>query len=478
MNSFLSIKEIKSLIQKKQILPQEVIAFYHKRLKTFNPQLNVALELFNERELTTNVTQGPLVGIPGLLKDNIAQEGKINSCGSKILSNYRATYDATVTQRLKAAGAVILGRTNMDEFAMGSSGEFSAYGPTLNPWNGKYSPGGSSSGSAAAVAAGLVPWALGTETGGSVRQPAAFCGIVGLYPTYGRFSRNGLVAFASSTDEVGPLTRTVYDNALIASILSGHDSLDSTSVSQPKTDFTKLLNGKIPSGLKIGIISDALQSQGINDEVKAAFEKAVRQLESLGATIKTISLSDLKYGISVYFILSRAEAASNLARFDGTLYGQRRGEEQGLSAMYIATRDEGFGDEVKRRILLGNYVLAAGHREAYYAKAMRVRALIREEFENAFSDVDVLISPTTSTLPFRIGHESKDPLAMYISDYFTVPMCIAGIPALSVPCGFSESGLPIGFQFIGPRLAEPLLYQVAYAYEQSTDHHLKTPAGF
>jgi aspartyl-tRNA(Asn)/glutamyl-tRNA(Gln) amidotransferase subunit A len=413
-----------------------------------------------------------------MLKDNIIQKDRITSCGSKILANYKAPYDATITKRLKNEGAVIVGRGNMDEFAMGASGEFSAYGLTANPWSEKHSPGGSSAGPAAAVAAGLVPWAIGTETGGSVRMPAAFCSLVGLYPTYGRFSRKGLVAFASSTDEAGPLTKTVYDNALVASAMSGHDSSDSTSLSQPRTDFTKNLNGKLPKDLTIGIIQDSLESEGVDPEIKKTFQQAVRHLETLGAKTKIVNLPDLKYGISVYFVISRAEAASNLSRFDGSLYGARNTGAHNLNDMYIQTRHDGFGSEVKRRILMGNYVLSSTHRDAFYSKAMKIRAIIREEFNQAFKDVDLLISPTTSTLPFKLGCESKDPLAMYMSDYFTVPMCIAGIPSLSVPCGFSKEGLPIGFQFTGPRLSESLIYQVAYAYEQSTDYHFKFPSGF
>lgn len=479
MKSFLTIKEIKSLLDNKDITSEEVLDFYFERIKKFNPQLNALLETFDQRETTKNVSkEGPLAGTPGILKDNITQKGHITSCGSKILKNYKASYDATITKRLKDDGGVIVGRGNMDEFAMGSSGEFSAYGLTPNPWNAKRSPGGSSAGPAAAVAAGLVPWAIGTETGGSVRQPAAFCGLVGLYPTYGRFSRKGLVAFASSTDAPGPITKTVYDNALVASTMSGHDPLDSTSLSQPKADFTRNLNGKLPSDCTIGIIRDSLESDGVDPQIRTSFEQAIRQLETLGAKIKIVSLPDLKYGISVYFVISRAEAASNLARYDGTLYGMRKADTKDLLDMYIQTRHDGFGAEVKRRILMGNYVLSSTHRDAFYSKAMKVRALIREEFNQAFKDVDLLISPTTSTLPFKLGCESKDPLAMYMGDYFTVPMCIAGIPSLSVPCGFSKEGLPIGFQFTGPRLSESLIYQVAYAYEQSTDYHLKTPDGF
>jgi aspartyl-tRNA(Asn)/glutamyl-tRNA(Gln) amidotransferase subunit A len=299
-----------------------------------------------------------------------------------------------------------------------------------------------------------------------------------LYPTYGLFSRFGLVPFASSTDQPGPLTRTVYDNALVASALSGHDPKDSTTLPEPVRDFTKKLDGVMPEGLTIGVIRDGVEHEGMNPEVVASFKNAIDTLERLGAHIKYIDLPNLKYGIAVYFVISRAEAASNLARFDGSLYGNRVPGFKDLDDMYKLTRSNGFGAEVKRRILVGNYVLSAGHRDAYYEKANHVRALLRAEFENAFNNVDLLISPTASTLPFELNKESQDPLAMYLADYFTVTNCITGMPGISVPCGFSKSGLPIGFQFIGPKLSEELLYRVAYAYEQHNDFHLKTPKGF
>jgi len=474
MKPFLTIKEIKEKLDKKEISENESIKYYFDRLKKIDPKLGTTLEIF---EPTENNKKGLLSGIPGIIKDNICQQGKITSCGSKILENFKSTYDATVVEQVKKEGAVILGRGNMDEFAMGSSGEYSAYKVTRNPWNTNCVPGGSSSGPAAAVAAGLVPWALGTETGGSVRQPASYCGIVGFYPTYGSHSRLGTVALTSSTDQVGTLTRTVHDNALLASILSGHDPKDSTSLFREKTDFTKKLNGKLPKNLTLGVIQDSIESKGVDNQIKERFKEAVDHLEKLGAKIKYISLPDLKYGISVYFVINRAEAASNLARFDGSLYGMRAKEAKDLHDMYINTRHDGFGQEVKRRILMGNYVLSSSHQEAYYKKADHVRAMIRAEFEAAFKEVDLLMSPTAPTLPFEIGKMSMDPLQMYMADYFTVPNCITGNPALSLPCGFSKEKLPIGFQFIGPRLSEELIFQVAHAYEQSTEHHLKTPPG-
>ena len=382
-----------------------------------------------------------------------------------------------MSAHLKQEGALILGRGNMDEFAMGSSGEFSAFGPTLNPWDTTRVPGGSSSGPAAAVAAGLVPWAIGTETGGSVRQPAGFCGLVGLYPTYGLISRYGLVAFASSTDQAGPLTRTVYDNALVTSVIAGHDPKDSTSIPGPKRDYTKNLDDALPQGIRLGVLKDSLESDGVHDEIKATFSQAIEHLERMGAKIKYVELPNLKYSISVYFIISRAEAASNLARYDGTLYGARVDSET-LQDMYINTRQAGFGDEIKRRILLGNYVLSAGHKDAYYHKAQKIRSMIRAEYEEAFQDVDLILSPTNSTFPFKLGNESTDPLAMYLNDYFTLPSCITGLPALSLPCGYSPDGLPVGFQFMGPRLSEELLYRVAFAFEQATQHYTKVPSGY
>lgn len=479
MNPFITIKELKEKISKKEVSNTEVSNYFRSRISKFNPILNAILDVHDDEfDTESQSTTALLSGIPGIIKSNICQLGKRATCGSKILSNFYAPYDATVVKKLKDEGAIILGHSNMDEFAMGSSGEFSAFGPTKNPWNLNYSPGGSSAGSAAAVAAGLVPWALGSETGGSVRQPASFCSLVGLYPTYGTFSRYGLIAFASSNDSVGPLTRTVYDNALISSAMSGHDPKDSTSISNPKRDFTKLLNGKLPKSLKLGYIKESLESEGVNPEIKVAFEAAIAELKALGATIKPISLENLKYGISIYFVISRAEAASNLYRYDGSLYGVRNEEANDLFSMYLKTRHDGFGHEVKRRILMGNYVLSASYKDAFYKKALSVREIIRKEFDDAFNDVDLLISPTASTLPFELGKECKDPLALYLADYFTVPTNCIGLPAISIPCGFSKNNLPIGMQFIGPRQSEKLLYQVAYAYEQQTQFYLKTPEGF
>jgi aspartyl-tRNA(Asn)/glutamyl-tRNA(Gln) amidotransferase subunit A len=379
---------------------------------------------------------------------------------------------------LENAGAYSIGRANMDEFAMGSTGEFSVYGATKNPWDLSKSPGGSSSGSAAAVAAGLVPFALGSETGGSVRMPGSFCNLVGLYPTYGRNSRYGVIAFASSNDQVGPLTKTVYDNALVQSVLGGVDAHDATSVQQAPKDYTRNLDGKIPAGLRVGVLKDALESEGVDAQVRATFEKSLRDLEAMGAKLEYVELPSYKYGIAIYFIIARAEAASNLSRFDGTLYGTRTQDAKNLRDMVEITRQQGFGIEIKRRVLVGNYVLSAGHRDAFYNQACRVRALIKEEFDALFKNIDVLVCPTSAALPFGLGQTSSDPLAVYMADYFLLPNNMIGTPALQVPAGFSASGLPIGIQFLGPQLSEDLLYKVGYAFEQHTGYYEKNPLGY
>jgi len=479
MKPFITLQELILKLEKKEVSPREVALFYADRIKKYNPSLNAVIQLFEDAvENYPSDKTGKLAGVPFLHKDNICKKDRTTSAGSKILANYQATYDATVMKRLAEDGAITIGRTNCDEFAMGGSGEYSAYGATRNPWDLNRVPGGSSSGSAAAVSAGLVPFALGTETGGSVRQPASFCNLVGMYPTYGRNSRYGTLAFTSSTDQVGVLTKTVYDNALVMSSMSGKDPYDTTSIQEDSQDFTQGLDGKLPEGLTLGIIKDALDSDGINPEVRKAFDDAVTHLKTLGAKIKSIELPHLKYAIAVYFILSRVEASSNLYRYDGALYGMRNHDAQDLFKMYVETRHDGFGQEVKRRILTGNYALSAGHQEAYYSQANHVRKMILAEFENSFKEVDLLISPTAPSLPFKIGEMLKDPITMYLADYFTVPNCVIGTPAISLPCGFSSSGLPIGFQFLGPQLSESLLYKAAHAFQQTTNFHLKNPKGY
>lgn len=475
--AFSSICELKKSLEKKEISSQELLSFFIDRFSKFDASIGSALEIFDKDSiLDASKSQGMLTGIPGLIKDNISQNGRTLSCGSKILENFVATYDATVIARLKNEGALLIGRANMDEFAMGSSTETSAFQKTRNPWNLERVPGGSSGGSIAAVAAGFVPWALGSETGGSVRQPAAFCGIVGLKPTYGLLSRSGLVAYGSSIDQIGIATREVYDAALVLSAVAGHDPKDSTSLPIPKKDYTKMLDGKLPEGLRIGVVENALHAQGVDGEILNAIEQAITELTKLGAQIKRISLPTMDYSAATYFIISRAEAASNLARFDGVRYGLRSTDASSLASMYFNTRHDGFGAEVKTRILVGNYVLSAGHAAKFYANATKVQNLMLNEFSQAFKDVDALVMPVHPIPAFKFGAFDVDKLQMDLQDYFTCAANLIGSPALSVPCGFTRDKLPIGFQFVGPHLSEELLLKIAYAYEQQTPWHTMHPS--
>ncbi len=417
---------------------------------------------------------GALLGVPIALKDNISTEGMETTCGSKILQGYVPPFDATAIARLKAAGAIILGKTNQDEFAMGSSTENSGYFPTTNPWDLERVPGGSSGGSAAAVAACEVPAALGTDTGGSVRQPASLCGLVGLRPTYGRISRYGLIAFASSLDQIGPLTRSVKDAALLTQIMAGADPLDSTSRTEDVPDYVGALRPEI-DGLCVGVPREYVEAGGLQPAVKQAVDEAITTLESMGAEMVDVSLPHTEHGIAVYYLVATAEASANLARFDGIRYGYRA-EADDLESVYARTRAEGFGDEVIRRIMLGTYALSAGYYDAYYLQAQKVRTLIRQDFDEAFEDVDVLVGPTSPFTAFRLGERVDDPLQMYLADVFTITQALAGIPAVSVPCGFDGTGLPIGLQIIGPDLAEAQILRVAYAYEQATDWQTRRPA--
>ena len=403
---------------------------------------------------------GELGGIPLAVKDLFCTEGVPSQAGSRILEGYRPPYTATVVERLTAAGTVLLGKTNQDEFAMGSSNENSAYGPVLNPWDRSRVPGGSSGGSAAAVAAGLAPWALGTDTGGSIRQPAALCGIVGLKPTYGTCSRYGMIAFASSLDQAGPLARDVTDAALLYRHMAGRDPRDATSVGHP--DELVRPTAQELRGIRLGVPED-LTGEGIEPGVLAAFEAALEQAKALGATIERVALPHADYGLSAYYVLAPAECSSNLARFDGVRYGART-EATELTAMYTGTRHDGFGEEVKRRIMLGTYALSSGFYDAYYASAQKVRTLIAEDFTRAFARVDFLVTPTSPGVAFALGALTDDPLAMYLNDYFTVPMSLAGIPAISLPCGLSE-GLPVGLQLAAPAFAENRLLDAAHALE-------------
>lgn len=477
--AFATIAQLQELIAKKEISAQESIDFFIERFEYYDKDLGSALEIFDRSSvIDASDHSGPLHGIPGLIKDNICQKNRVTSCASKMLEHFVSSYDATAITRLKKAGAPLLGRANMDEFAMGSSTETSAFQKTKNPWDLQRVPGGSSGGSIAAVAAGLIPWALGSETGGSVRQPAALCGIIGLKPTYGLISRYGLVAYASSLDQIGIATRTVWDNAYILSIIAGNDVHDSTSLAVGPHDYTKLLTGSLKSGLKIGIIDNALQAEGIDDAVHHAIEHAITVFEKLGASIQPVRLPSMDYGAAIYFIISRAEAASNLARFDGVRYGLRDKKAETLVNMYESTRQEGFGQEVKKRIIIGNYVLSVGHAGEFYNNAKKAQNIMRAEFNEIFKTYDLLIAPTSPTAAFKFGAFDDNKLQMDLQDYFTCPSNITGIPALSIPCGFSKDNLPLGFQLIGPHLSESLLFQVAHAYEQQTQWHTMHPAGY
>ena len=424
-----------------------------------------------------------LAGVPVAIKDVLCVKGEPTTCGSRMLKDFRPPYDATVIERLRAADAVLFGKVNMDEFAMGSSTENSAYGPTRNPWDEARIPGGSSGGSAVAVAADLAPLSLGTDTGGSIRQPAALCGIVGLKPTYGRVSRYGLIAFASSLDQVGPFARDVPDAALLLRVLAGKDPRDATSVNLPVPDYLAALETP-PTPLRIGLVREHY-GEGLDPEVEAAVREAVRVYESAGATIKEVSLPHSKYGIPAYYIVAPAECSSNLARYDGTIYGHRAEdfspsspEEEDippLVRMMMASRAEGFGPEVKRRIMLGTFALSAGYADQYYNQALKARRLIRNDFDAAFREVDVLLGPTAPTAAFKLGEKTADPLAMYLSDIYTITANLAGIPGLSLPGGFTKGGLPIGLQLLAPAFAEETLLRTARVFEKATGWHEKRP---
>jgi len=426
---------------------------------------------------------GPLAGVPVAIKDLLCVEGEPTTCGSRMLRTFRPPYDATVISRLKQAGAILFGKTNMDEFAMGSSTENSAYGPTLNPWDETRVPGGSSGGSAAAVAAGLAPIALGSDTGGSIRQPAAVCGIVGLKPTYGRVSRYGLIAFASSLDQIGPFAHDLADTALILKAISGHDPRDSTSVDDSVPDYSATLDTP-PESLRIGVVPEFF-GEGLDPEVESAIREAIRVYEQAGATLREVSLPYSRSGIPAYYIVAPAECSSNLARYDGTIYGHRAADfsprypgEENLAPMVrmmMASRAEGFGAEVKRRIMLGTFVLSAGYADQYYNQALKVRRLIRNDFDSAFKEVDVLIGPTSPTPAFKLGERTANPLAMYLSDIYTITANLAGIPGLSIPCGLTKSNLPIGLQLLAPAFAEEKLLRTARVFERATDWHLRRP---
>jgi aspartyl-tRNA(Asn)/glutamyl-tRNA(Gln) amidotransferase subunit A len=441
--------------------------------ENLNEKLNAFLEIDRqgalERAAAVENNNGALAALPVAVKDNICVQGMQASCGSRILGNYHPPYNATVIERLTAAGAVVIGKTNCDEFAMGSSNENSAFGPVRNPWDTTRVPGGSSGGSAAAVAAGIVPVALGSDTGGSVRQPASLCGVLGLKPTYGRNSRYGLVAFASSLDQVGIFARNVEDVARVLGVIAGRDRHDATTADVPVPDYTASLTGDVKGGLKGARLGfpRALFGEGLDTEVGDSVRAVVDVYRDLGAEIVDVDLPHAKYAIAVYYIIATAEASSNLARFDGVRYGFRAEDTPELRQMYRRTREEGFGPEVKRRIMLGTYVLSAGYYDAYYLKAQKVRTLIKNDFLTAFGSCDAIITPTAPSTAFALGEKVDDPLAMYLNDIYTVTANLAGVPGISVPCGLSSERLPIGFQLLGPYWSEPTLFKLAHAYQQA-----------
>jgi len=441
---------------------------------TVTPELALEQARGADARRAAGTARGPLDGIPVGIKDIINTRGVRTTAGSRILESFISPYDATVARRLREAGAVCVGKTNCDEFAMGSSNENSAYGGARNPWDTTRVPGGSSGGSASAVAGRQCLGALGTDTGGSIRQPAAHCGVVGLKPTYGRVSRYGVIAYASSLDQVGPMARSVRDCAHLLGATAGHDRLDSTSVPRPVPDYIAGLDGGV-RGLRIGLPKEYFV-EGMSPEVEQAVRTAVRQLESLGASIEEVSLPHTEYAVAAYYLIATAEASSNLARYDGTRYGLRVDEGNGLLAMYRQTRGAGFGAEVKRRIMLGTYALSAGYYDAFYLKGQKVRTLIRRDFEQVFARCQAIVTPTAPTTAFRLGEKTTDPLEMYLSDIFTISVNLAGLPGLSLPCGFDSQGLPIGLQIVGQPFDEETVLRTAHAYEHSTDWRQRAPA--
>jgi aspartyl-tRNA(Asn)/glutamyl-tRNA(Gln) amidotransferase subunit A len=480
----MTIHELHGLLKEKKVSSREITQAVYQRIDAVEPRVHAYITLTREAALKQaaaadeQIRQGliqPLTGIPLAIKDLLCTAGISTTCGSKILQNFIPPYDATVVSRLKQQHAVFAGKTNMDEFAMGSSTETSFFGPTANPWDLGRVPGGSSGGSAAAVAADECIAALGTDTGGSIRQPAACCGIVGLKPTYGRVSRFGLVAFASSLDQAGPMTKDVEDAALLLNCISGHDPQDSTSVNREVPDYTRALLRDV-KGLRIGIPKEYFAQSGIDPDVEKAAGEAVRILERQGATLTEITLPHTQYAVAVYYLIAPAEASSNLARYDGVKYGYRHPHETDLRELYEITRSEGFGAEVKRRIMLGTYALSAGYYDAYYRKASQVRTLIRQDFEEAFTSCDLIVTPTAPTPPFCLGEKLNNPLQMYLSDIFTIPANLAGLPGISLPCGFSARGLPVGLQIIGNLFAEEKIIRGAYCLEQNSDWHLAKPS--
>ena len=477
------VSELHERLHKKEISVTDLVDESYKRIGQVEDKVKAFLTLDEENarnqakrlddQLVKGENEGALFGMPIGVKDNIVTKNLRTTCASKILENFDPIYDATVVQKLQKAETVTIGKLNMDEFAMGSSNENSAFQATRNPWNTEYVPGGSSGGSAASVASGEVLFSLGSDTGGSIRQPAAYCGVVGLKPTYGRVSRFGLVAFASSLDQIGPVTRTVEDNAYLLEAISGVDPMDSTSANVDVPNFVNSLTGDV-RGLKIAVPKEYL-GEGVGEEARNSVLEALKVLEGLGAEWEEVSLPHSKYALAAYYLLSSSEASANLSRFDGVRYGHRTDNAETLIEMYKQTRAEGFGDEVKRRIMLGTFSLSSGYYDAYYKKAQKVRTLIKKDFEDVFEKYDVIVGPTTPTPAFKIGEKVDDPLTMYANDILTIPVNLAGVPGISVPCGFAANGLPLGLQMIGKHFDESTIYRAAHAFEQATDFHKQFP---
>ena len=479
-----SITQLAAGLRAKKFSSVELVRAYLQRIEASQTALNAFISVTRSEALEAAAAAdrdiaagrgGPLAGVPIGHKDLFCTAGVRTTCGSRMLGNFVSPYDATVVAKLKAAGAVTLGKLNMDEFAMGSSNETSYYGPVRNPWNTDFVPGGSSGGSAAAVAARLVPGATATDTGGSIRQPAALCGITGMKPTYGRVSRYGMIAFASSLDQAGVLATSAEDAALMLREMAGFDPNDSTSVNTPVPDYLAALDAPL-AGMKIGLIKEFLD-EGLDRENERRIREALAVLERLGASVREVNLPNLPLSVPVYYVVAPAECSSNLARYDGVRFGHRCKDPRDLNDLYRRSRGEGFGAEVKRRVMTGTYVLSAGYYDAYYLKAQRVRQLITADFKRAFADVDVLVGPTSPTPAFRLGAKTADPITMYLNDIYTIGANLAGLPALSVPCGF-VGGLPVGLQVVGPHFAEARILNVAHRYQLETDWHQKSPEGF
>jgi aspartyl-tRNA(Asn)/glutamyl-tRNA(Gln) amidotransferase subunit A len=479
-----SLKTLAAALAARQVSSRELTRTWLERIAALNPRFNAFITVDWEKSLAeADVADariaagqgGPLTGVPVAHKDIFCTEGWPTTCGSKMLANFVAPYDAHVIQRFKAAGMPSLGKTNMDEFAMGSSNETSFYGPVRNPWDAARVPGGSSGGAAAAIAARLAPAATGTDTGGSIRQPAAFTGITGLKPTYGICSRYGMIAFASSLDQAGPMARSAEDCALLMNVMAGFDPNDSTSLEREKEDYTRDLEAPL-AGLRVGLPKEFFAT-GLDNDVAAAVQAAVKELQKLGATVVEVTLPNAGLAIPVYYVLAPAEASSNLSRYDGVRYGYRAPEYANLDDMYAKTRAQGFGAEVKRRILIGTYVLSHGYYDAYYLQAQKIRRLIANDFAEAFRACDVILGPTTPGTAFRLGEKTDDPVQMYLNDLYTIPANLAGLPAMSLPCGFDSRGLPIGLQLVGDYFSEARMLNVAHRYQQVTDWHTRQPEG-